>query len=119
MRAIYTKELLLDGRPKMFADFTVGNVYTIKSVSKDIDDVDWLVENDYGYNHYFTNTKLFEHFKPLEAPKQMTVSAAHQIVALDQELGCLQAELHNLKERIAERQAKYDSLLEEYSVEDL
>lgn len=94
----------------------MGQEYELKKIERAIDDHEWMLENDYGYNHYFSSAMLFEYFTPVKSKKQVTISVAHQIVALDVELGCMQAEMDNLKERMAERRATLESLLDEYGV---
>lgn len=64
-------------------------------------------------------------FKAVVAPvvaqpthKPMTIDVAHRLVAFDMELGCMQAELDNLRERIAQRMEEFQMLKDEYGVEE-
>ena len=115
MRVIYKKELVLTNNKH--ASFTLDRAYELKEAGPYSDDAEYLLKDDNGFNHYFTVGCLFEHFRVEKLAKRMTVSVAHCIVALDSELGCLQAELENLKSRISERQATLEELLKEYNVE--
>jgi len=117
MRVIYKKELILTNNRG--AAFTLDKAYELKQSSQSIDDAEYFLEDDNGFNHYFTVGCLFEHFRVEKSAKRMTVSVAHCIVALDSELGCLIADLDNLKAKIEERDASLKELLKEYNVEDI
>lgn len=117
MRVIYKKQLTLTNGKT--AAFTLDQAYELKQTDRGIDDAEYFLEDDNGYNHYFTVGFLFEHFRAEKSPKRMTVSVAHAIVALDSELVCLKADLDNLKERIKERELALEELMTEYNVEDI
>ena len=117
MRVIYKKELILTNNRG--AAFTLDKSYDLKQTSQNIDDAEYFLEDDYGFNHYFTVGCLFEHFRVEKPAKRMTISVAHCIAALDSEIGSLVADLDNLKAKIYEREASLKELLNEYDVEDM
>lgn len=113
MKVIYKRVInMIDGS---VANFTVGKEYIWHDKTSECGS---HIENDQGAMHYMSMGFMFEHFDSVKVVKPVTIDVAHRLVAFDMEIGCLQAELDNLRELIAKRMEEYQELKDEYGVEE-
>jgi hypothetical protein len=104
-----------------YFQFMEGNPCTYIKHSNDIKEL-WSSESDIGCGTIFESVedffKTYPKYQQVASPtKQVTTDVAHQLVALDCEIGCRQAELENYKENaqkeIDRQQRNVDNLFTE------
>lgn len=112
MKVMYKRELVMQDGSK--ADFILGKVYEVDEDHG----YEPCIENEQGTPHYMDKDFMYLHFDEVRTGKKMTIDVAHRLVAFDTDIACMQAELDNLRERIAERMEQYQALKDEYDVEE-